>query len=116
MSPTWSPGTCTSGTLFDLAGKLSEKADIEKRMSGADFWNDQTRAQEVVGRLKAVNRILDPLVALDKAVEDLKVLVELAGESGDEELEKELATKATEVEAAYGRFEQIGRASCRERV
>ena len=95
----------TSGILFDLAGKLAEKADIEKRMSAADFWLDQVRAQEVVGRLKALNRFIDPLTALDKAVEEVKLLAEMTAETADAELEKELGTKLDAAEIAYGKFE-----------
>ena len=98
---------CTSGILFDLAGKLAEKADIEKRMSAADFWLDQVKAQEFVGRLKAINRVIDPLKALDAAVEEVKLLGEMVSETADAELEKELETKVAVAEGAYERFELV---------
>ncbi len=74
-------------------------------MSGADFWLDQARAQETVGRLKALNRFIDPLTALDKAVAELKLLAEMVAETPDAELEKELEAKLSAAETAYGKFE-----------
>ncbi len=97
----------TSGILFDLAGKLTEKADIEKRMSGSDFWLDQIKAQEIVGRLKSLNRLLEPLQALDKAVEEVTLLVQMVAETPDPELEKELETKAAAAEDAFEKFELV---------
>jgi peptide chain release factor 2 len=94
-----------SGILFDLGGKRKEKADIETRMSAGDFWNDQEKAKETVGRLKGLNRVIEPLLALEHSIEELKVLAELTAEGGDEELEKELAAKSAEAEKSFERFE-----------
>lgn len=76
-------------------------------MSRADFWDDQARARETVGRLKSFNTVIEPLQTLEGTIEELRVLVELMAEGGDEELQAELVAKTAEVEQAFGRFELL---------
>ena len=105
MSLNWSPGCLSSGTPFDLAKRLEEKGEIERRMARSDFWDDQEKARRTVARLKSVNRIIEPVRSLEKTVEDLRVLVDLLAEGSDEELEKELEAKTAAAEKAFGEFE-----------
>jgi peptide chain release factor 2 len=61
-------------------------------MAQPGFWNNQERAQETVGKLKAAMAILKPLAELVRAGHDVQALVELAEEddAGADELREEL--------------------------
>ena len=67
-------------TLFDCAQKQSEVESIDKQMASPDFWNNQEKAQEVVGRLKGLKAILNPMESLSAAYDDLAAMVEMADE------------------------------------
>ncbi|MDB6148913.1 MAG: peptide chain release factor 2 [Chthoniobacter sp.] len=69
-------------------------------MSEADFWNNKERAQQRVEEVSTLRGKITPLLTLERQVEELPVLVELAQEQGD-------AASAAEVEKEY---ESIGRA------
>ncbi len=58
-------------------------------MAAPNFWDDQEKAQGVVGELSRINATVKPLEELSQAAEDLGVLLEFAEE--DEASEKELA-------------------------
>jgi len=60
-------------------------------MSGDGFWDDQESAQQVVGELKRTKASLGPILDLESALDDLEVMIELAGESGDAEGVAEVA-------------------------
>jgi len=66
-------------------------------MSEANFWDDQEKAQDVVSRLKALNAIVKPLTELNRAVEDLETMVEMAEED---------PSFATEVQQELDRLEK----------
>jgi peptide chain release factor 2 len=76
-------------------------------MAGADFWSSPEKARETVARLKSLNNILEPVQSLEAKIGDLKALVELLGEVGDEELEKELPEKVAAAEKAFADFELL---------
>ena len=62
-------------------------------MAAPGFWDNQEKAQEVVGQLKSVKSVVTPLAELIAGTEDLEVLLEFAAEDPDSEQEvrKELA-------------------------
>ena len=70
-------------------------------MGAEGFWDDSERAAAVSGEHSRAARRLDTFRALERDVEDLDGLAEMAAE--EESLQGEVE-------------EQIGRASCRERV
>ncbi len=72
-------------------------------MGAADFWSNQEKAQEVVGRLKALKAILKPLEEALKGAEDLAVLVEMAAE--DESLAAEVPGETKKLERALEALE-----------
>lgn len=72
-------------------------------MAGSGFWDNQTKAQELVAELRGLTLALKPLKEIHSAGEDLKVLMEFATEDDSgastaelsqaaESLEKQLAT------------------------
>jgi peptide chain release factor 2 len=77
-----------SGTGFDLPGKKSLLQQIEQKMSRAGFWDDPETAQSVVSQLSALKSVVEPVDELHREVNDLRELLELATDSGHEELEQ----------------------------
>ena len=53
-------------------------ADLEARQAAADFWNNQTKAREVIAATNAERAYVVPFDALVKTVEDAAVMLELA--------------------------------------
>lgn len=65
-------------------------------MTAPDFWDDQEKAQAVIGRLKSLNAVLKPFDDLLKESADLDLLIEM-GED-DEEFRTEIPGKLETVE------------------
>lgn len=67
-------------TLFDYANKTTQVKEIENQMAGAGFWDNQEKAQQVVGRLKGLRNVLGPLSEVISSGEDLTALLEMGDE------------------------------------
>ena len=103
------------GKYLDVEAKRSELAEIEKKMSAPDFWDDKEAAQKTMGELSSRKKIVSGFDSIKSAVEDFAALAELAVESQDEEMLAEadgewrkLETKLSEVELLSflsGRFD-----------
>lgn len=57
----------------------SEIVELEKRASDPELWNDQSEAQRVTGALSRLKTQLEKLLKLRAELDDLNVLLELAG-------------------------------------
>ncbi len=66
-------------------------------MAATNFWDDQEKAQEVVGQLKSLKSIVAPMQELLSAEEDMEALVEMGKE--DESI-------VPEIESEIGRLEK----------
>ncbi len=78
---------------------------IEQTMSAPNFWVDQESAQKVVGRLKALKAVVDPVVGLLAQIEDLQTLHELGTEADDADTLNEAAAEAEKLSAAMDSLE-----------
>jgi peptide chain release factor 2 len=87
-------------TLFDYAAKKSQVAAIDARMTEADFWSNQEKAQATVEERKSLNSILGPLDEAIKRSDDLATMIEMAADdpSFAAEVPTELAALETLVE------------------
>lgn len=75
-------------------------------MASPTFWDDQTAAQKVVGELARLRNLVAPQLELQKKVEDLNALFELADESDDDpELAAELAAEAEKLRRHLDKIE-----------
>jgi peptide chain release factor 2 len=72
-------------------------------MGQPGFWDNQEKAQQIIGQLKPLNGLLKPYEELHAASEDLKVLTEMAEE--DAALEAELEATIGPLEKKLGDFE-----------
>jgi len=98
-SRTWSAGSGTSSPLFDLPGKESEIADLEKQIAAPDFWSDQERAQKILQRASALRDKVDSFRRTAGDYEDLKVLCELGEEVDDPDTAAEVGAGLKKLEA-----------------
>lgn len=67
-----------------------EVAEIDKKMSEPDFWNDLEKSQEMSKKLKDLKELILEYESLEKQWEDLNTLIELGLEEGDESLTQEV--------------------------
>ncbi|WP_156430985.1 peptide chain release factor 2 [Paenibacillus sp. FJAT-26967] len=76
---------------LDLDHKLEEIADYEVKMAAPDFWDDNEKAQKVIGEMNAIKSVADQFHALASEYEDMEVMAQLADEEDDQEMAAELA-------------------------
>jgi len=69
-----------------LAGKKTELAQLQEKMSTPGFWDNQEAAQGVVSRLSTVKALVEPVEEVTRETEDLAELFELAVQSDPDEL------------------------------
>src|SRR5438046_1607286 len=96
----WSIVLRSCGTVFDIAGKQSLRANLNTQMGQASFWNNPERAQQVIQQLKPLNGLLKPYEELEIAIADLQALAELSEE--DASLEGELESELNRLEKGRG--------------
>jgi len=96
-----------SGTGFDLSNKKSTLGKLEKKMVGAGFWDNPDTARSVVSQLSALKSVIEPAEKIQREVEDLRELFELAAAESDKDeliqLEDDLANlvkKCEQIESA----------------
>jgi len=93
----------SSETVFDYDVKEARATQIENEMAAADFWSSQERAQETIGRLKALRAIVKPVSEVIKAAGDLPTMLELAEE--DEAYAAEVRAEIERLEKALDALE-----------
>src|SRR5262245_39076093 len=67
-------------TVFDFDTKKQRLNEIERRMAEPGFWDNQERAQQVVGQLSSLRTIIKPLEDAVNSANDLSTMLELADE------------------------------------
>src|SRR3954463_3563374 len=53
-------------------------------MNAADFWNNQETAQKVIKEMKANRAAIEPLLAVEKSLEDADAMYQLGTEAKDQ--------------------------------
>jgi len=109
--------------VLDLDAMRSELAELQEQVSVPDLWDDQAHAQQVTGRLSAVQAELDRVESVRQRLDDVALLLELADEAEDDqgssaetraEAEAEVAKLAKTVEALEVRTLLSGEYDSRE--
>ena len=77
--------------FLDVPTKQKELARLEHRMSEPDFWNNQQTAQKVIGEANQIKGTVNPVVAFQRKLDDLKTLAELVQEADAGTADAELA-------------------------
>ncbi|MHA3769919.1 peptide chain release factor 2 [Verrucomicrobiota bacterium sgz303538] len=77
--------------IFDLPKLQGRLAELEGLMAEPDFWNNKDRAQQQVEEVSTLRNKVNPMLQLERQMDDLEVLIELA------EAEEDQAKAAEEV-------------------
>ncbi len=76
-------------------------------MAEPDFWSEPDKANQTVAKMKAVKAQVDPLRNAMRAVEDARVLWEMAEEADDQETRVEVDGQIDKLEAQLARVETL---------
>lgn len=90
---------------FDLAVKEEKLRQIEERMAGPIFWDDQEAAQKVIDEANALRLWTVPIREISRKFIDVRDLWPEAEAIGDGELLKELAVSLQDIESTLGELE-----------
>ncbi|MBD2863649.1 MULTISPECIES: peptide chain release factor 2 [Paenibacillus] len=90
---------------LDLDLKLEQIGNFEEKMAAPDFWDDNEKAQKVIGEMNAVKSVVDEFQGLASAYEDIEVMLELAEEEGDDSMAADLTSSIRELHAKLQGFE-----------
>ena len=82
-------------------------AALEAQQAGADFWNNQTKAREVIAATNAERAYTVPFDQLSKSVEDAEVMLELAEMEEGEALQTALKDTLAECSRADDFFGKL---------
>jgi len=94
-----------SGGIFDGAKKLKRIEELEAKMAEPSFWDDQSAAQAVIGEANRLKQTVNPAKSFLAEVEDLKAMLELVDESGDDEYAAEVARTVERLEPKLDQLE-----------
>jgi peptide chain release factor 2 len=83
----------------------AEIDELEKLASNPDLWNDQAAAQQVTGRLSRLKSRLAAVANLRQQLDDLSVLLELAGEEDSNSALKEVESEILGLKAKIDSLE-----------
>jgi len=86
------------GGIFDFARMTAELAHLEQQTSQPDFWNHAQTAAKISRKKATIERELQQWRDIDGKMNDLGALLELADESGDAGLAKELTAELDQFE------------------
>ncbi|MEX0744416.1 MAG: peptide chain release factor 2 [Phycisphaeraceae bacterium] len=92
---------------LDYDKKSNRLTELEKQMEQPAFWDDPDAANRVVGELKALKALLDPVRKAQQKVEDAQLLWEMAVDADDDETRREVANQAPALEQELDRIETV---------
>jgi len=92
------------GGIFDLSRLTAELQKIEQQTSHPDFWKDSQAAARVSRKKASLEREIRRWNGIDRRHGDLCALLELADESGDPAMERELEAELAAFEADVQRL------------
>ncbi|QQY07697.1 MAG: peptide chain release factor 2 [Candidatus Xiphinematobacter sp.] len=95
------------GGLFDLFSISKRLAELEIEIASPSFWKDRVRAEGIVCKASELRSKLLPFHVLQKRLEELEILQEIAVEESSQELR---VSAAVEVSTEYQRLvEELSR-------
>jgi len=74
---------CRYEGIFDAERKRSQILELEKKISQPDFWDNQEDAQAALQKRSRIEADIEADLRYARKIDDLKALVELAGEGED---------------------------------
>lgn len=94
-----------SGGFFDIEVKQSEIDALQQKTSEPNFWNDNVAAQKVMQEINTRKSWVDAWTSAQRLTDDAHAFLELAEESGDESLQKEIDAEITKITNALSDLE-----------
>lgn len=93
--------------FLKIEERSKEKAEIEKKMTAQDFWDNKDKAQEILGGLSVCKNIVEPFKNISADVEDFVALAELIVESEDESMLSEADSEWATLEKKLDKIELL---------
>lgn len=87
-----------SRTLFDYVDKVNRAKEIDHLMTEPNFWDNQEKAQALIGELRRLNAVIKPMSELLRGKEDIEVLTEFAEEDHSPAILQEIDSTADRLE------------------
>jgi peptide chain release factor 2 len=94
----WASKSQNSGGIFDLARMTTELSQLEAQTAQPEFWSNAQAAAKISRKKAALEREIQQWRDIEAKLSDLGALLELADESGDPSLERELTTELNQFE------------------
>jgi peptide chain release factor 2 len=91
--------------FVDLDAKRAELEKLREQASVPDLWNDPDAARDVTSRLSMVESEIDRVQGLRQRLDDLVVLLELAGSEEDADARAEVERELVTLDKAVGELE-----------
>ncbi len=94
-----------SGGIFDVSGKKQRIAELEEKAAVPGFWDRREQAQHLLRETKTLKGLVEGHEKQARALEDARVLADLAEEAGDDASATEAETAGRAVEQAIAEME-----------
>ncbi|MCD6353685.1 MAG: peptide chain release factor 2 [Proteobacteria bacterium] len=91
--------------MFDVDAKISQLAELEKIMNQPDFWSNNEKAEKTLKQRKVLQTGIESWEEQFQALEDNKVLFDLAQEESDESTEIEVEKNLGQIEKGISGLE-----------
>ena len=91
--------------VVDVEGLTAEIARLSEEAGAPDLWDDTDKAQKVTSALSHRQSELARITGIERRLDDLEVMVELANEMDDEDAAEEARHELAELEDIIGQLE-----------
>ncbi|HEY3353559.1 MAG TPA: peptide chain release factor 2 [Polyangia bacterium] len=91
--------------IFDVDAKRRRVEELDELAGAPDFWTNAQSAQTQLKEMAQLKAVVTAWDAQRRAVDDAKLLLELAHEAGDEPTAREAAEAAVKAEQEIGKIE-----------
>jgi len=95
----------SSGGLFDLDLKKEQIENYEVKMSDPNFWDDNEKAQSIIGEMNAVKSVVEQYETLSNELQDLEDMLEILEEEPDADMAAEWSASVAGLTGKIDGFE-----------
>jgi peptide chain release factor 2 len=96
-----------SGGIFDLPTLQRRLEEVDGLMAAPDFWDRKEAAQKAVEERSQLKSKIDPFLELERGIDGLDEVFELAEDSGDEAFSREAVAEFRSLEKRLAAFELL---------
>jgi peptide chain release factor 2 len=91
--------------VVDVDKLRAQIAELSEQAGAPDLWDDPEKAQKVTSALSRAQSELNRVTGIERRLDDLEVLVELANDENDDESAEEAKKELAELQKAVGDLE-----------